>query len=373
MKKYWNKYFSFIVLLFIVPITASFILGYEMDNDRIDVIPTIIIDHDNSEFSRYLIEYIDDNDYFEVVKYGSSNEEIEDALINGEAMMGLVIPKGLFQDMVKGDAPKVLAFYDGTMLPVVSSAKSIMAEIFLTLKSSYLLEVYEGELGVVSNKALEAISPLDVEYKTLFNPVRSYRYFLLPGMLMAVLQVSLSLIGVSLFWQKRKNWLSILRGWFFWSFMGVVAVALCLGIQYFFFNLPFRGSLAFGIILTFIFALCKIVFGYLFGTIVSDELFSYQITSLIVIPTSILGGYTFPLLAMPEIFNPFGNLIPFTHYGEAIRNLCLKEVGFSSLKIDLEIILIFLLVELLALLVINFGLKLWEKLNVKANHEKFNN
>jgi ABC-2 type transport system permease protein len=54
-----------------------------------------------------------------------------------------------------------------------------------------------------------------------------------------------------------------------------------------------------------------------------------------VLPSSILGGYTWPLLAMPAGYQVFGNLLPFTHYAEVLRDLTLKNIGMEYVTGDL--------------------------------------
>ncbi|MEL7658142.1 MAG: ABC transporter permease, partial [Bacillota bacterium] len=57
------------------------------------------------------------------------------------------------------------------------------------------------------------------------------------------------------------------------------------------------------------------------------------------------GGYTWPVLAMPEAFQQFAKIIPFYYYGDAIRNLCLKELEFHHLLPAITAMCIFIAVE----------------------------
>ncbi|MCQ2560195.1 MAG: ABC transporter permease, partial [Clostridia bacterium] len=108
-------------------------------------------------------------------------------------------------------------------------------------------------------------------------------------------------------------------------------------------------------------------FGYLMAKIIPSRMLGVQVASLVVSPTSILGGYTFPLMAMPEIYKPIGNWIPFTHYGKVIRELCLKEIGFSAVKNDFNYILIFWLIELLLFALFSLGAKIYETAKLQTN------
>ncbi len=370
MRKMLIKLKSFIfpvVLLFIAPSIFSLILGFEMGSDRIETIPTVIADYDQTEFSRTLTDYIADNDYYRVVQYLQNDQQVNQALISGEALVAVIVPDGLTEKVKQGKPCKVQVFYDGSMMTVVSSAKTTMSEIFMTVRANYLKGIYEGKLDTPPAKVMDKILPVQIEMKTLFNSTRSYRYFLLPGFLLAILQVSLAVLGCQLAWKKR-NWLQNCIVLSLWSILGTVAIFCCLGLQYQFFALPYRGSLTAGFWITLIFSCSIIWYGYLVAKIVHFRTLGVQVASITVIPTSVLGGYTFPIIAMPEIYQPIGNYIPFAHYGTAIRNLCLKEeIGFSAIKNDFMYILIFWLIELVIFALFSLGVKIYETAKSKID------
>ena len=179
-------------------------------------------------------------------------------------------------------------------------------------------------------------------------------------MLVALVQVGIVIMGVEQSKKSNKNFWQACKAICIWGLLGTGSIFCCLGMQFLFFGLPYRGSLVAGLLSTFLFATCLIGFGYLVGKIIRDTVFATQTACVIVLPTSILGGYTYPLMSMPQSFQSIGNLIPFTHYGNAIRNLCLKEMSFTQLTPDIMILLGFLVAELLIL----FGIFCVEK-----NHE----
>ncbi len=335
-QRYAKLLMTFLIFI-VIPTIAGFAFGYEMGYNKIQLIPTVVADYDNSDFSRTLVEYIDDSEVFTVSAYARTDAEAEEMLARGTAMTAVIIPQGLSADMLSGHAPKIEVLYDGTQMTVASSAKAAMSEILITVKAGYMKNIYEGKLSEVESQAMNQIMPIDATYRTLFNPAKNYRNFLLPGMLAALMQVGFAIMGLVKSMEMRPYFgdsilqdlgTSVLKI-LVWGFLGAVSLILCLSIQYAFFDMPYNGSPAAGLVFTYLFALSTTAFGYVMGQIIPDKVFATQLTCVLVLPTSILGGYTFPLMAMPEPLQALGKIFPLSYYGDGIRRLCLAKIGFS--------------------------------------------
>ena len=334
------------VLMFvIIPMLASLVLGYEMKADVAVTIPTVIMDNDHSGFSRDYTSYIENSPYFNIVKYADDYDEVRDMVYKGKAYVGVIIPENFYQDMRDGKAPKILTIYDGSTLAVIVSSKASMMEILLTVKAGYMKSVFEGKQSVVPGQVMGQVMPLDTTTRTLFNPTKSFRNFLLPGMLAAVVQVAIAITGAERGWENQKRRLTflghigvVLR----WSLVGFLSMFLSLAIQWFLYGMPYRGTISGGILLTFLFSMCITLLGYIMGSFFDERTFCTQISCILVLPTAILGGYTWPVLAMPQSMQLLAKVIPFTYYSNSIRNLCLKPVQMYHLAPDFKAMLVFM-------------------------------
>lgn len=346
-----------LLIFLVIPTAAGLAFGYEMGYNKIQLIPTVVADYDHSEFSRTLVEYIGDSEVFQIAAYAQTDAEAEKMVAQGSAMAAVIIPEGLSANMLAGKAPKVEVLYDGTMMTVASSAKAAMSEILMTVKAGYMKNIYEGKQSEVAFQAMNQVQPIDATYRTLFNPAKNYRNFLLPGMLSALMQVGFAIVGLSGSLERRRQMgRSLVRD--MGSSMlhiaglgtlGAVSLGLCLGIQYQFFAMPFRGSMKAAVLLTWLFAASMTAFGYLVGQVISERVFATQLTCVLVIPTSILGGYTFPLMAMPQPLQELGKIFPLTYYGDGIRRLCLADIGFEYFEPSFRALFAILVGELLLL------------------------
>lgn len=345
-----------ILVFIIIPSVCSLGIGYELKNDVITDIPTVIVNHDNSDFSRTFAGFIEDSQYFQVVEYADNDKDIENAVKNNRAYMGIIIPEGFYADMRAGNAPKILTVYDGATLLALTTSKTAMSEIVLTAKGAYMMNVFHGKLDTVPAQVMNLVTPIDVSYKFLFNSVKGYRSYLLTGMLPAIVQVGMAMQGAGRGYEtqfkKRKSGehLKVLS---LWTAMGAASIILCLGIQYMFFDMPYRSSVMAGLLLTVMYAAAITCFGYIVGMILPEKVLSLQISAVLVLPTSLLGGYTYPIYGMPDIFKIIAKGMPFYYYGRDIRNLSLKQLELSHLSESLSFFAVYIIVEIALILFIS--------------------
>ena len=342
-----------VLILFVVPLCAGAALGYEMSGNRIDSIPTAVIDHDNSEFSRELLNYIGQSDIFNVTYSASTDSEIEQLIFEGKIYVGVIIPEGMYQGMLAGNAPEAMVVYDGAYMIVAAGARAAMSEIIQTVRAGYLLKVYEGKLGISEAEALKMLKPYEPVYRILYNPARDYRNFFLPGLITAIIQVGIVIVGLERAKEEnlcgfKRDAVKILET----GLIGSLSIAVNMAAQFCFFGMPFRGSVLAFAVLTLLFSLCMAAFGYLFGKAIPDKLLSTQIACLFVLPAAILGGYTYPLMAMPDFFHILRMIIPLSYYGEDLRNLTLKELDLTHFTSNMLYYIVFLCVELFFIYVI---------------------
>jgi ABC-2 type transport system permease protein len=257
--------------------------------------------------------------------------------------------------MLEGKAPKILTVYDGSTLAVMVSSKAAMMETLLTVKAGYMKKIFAGKQNVVPGQIMNQVVPIDSTVRTLYNPTKSFRNFILPGLLAAIVQVAMAIAGAERGYENQGKKISFqkhLETIGVWSIVGAFSIFLCLSVQWMFFGMPYRGTILGGMVLTLLFSFSITLMGYLLGSFFGERAFCTQISCILVLPTAILGGYTWPVLAMPVWIQWLVKAIPFTYYGEALRNLTLKPLAFRHLLPDMGFMIGFILFEVGALLTI---------------------
>lgn len=339
---FWQKNKLKILLLLIVPTLTGLLLGIEMNNNVIDKVPTVIIDQDQSAFSQRLTDYIKEHDCFAVLAVSDDPACAEQMLYNNQALLAVYFPQGLYADLREGHTPRVLVSYDASRLHMLAFCKSELTRLLLTTQAGYLREVFEGKLNMPQSLATEHLLPLDVSYNPCYNTSRNMRNYLLPGVMIALLQVAIAFIGTEAgrisrqtgaFSQGRAC--RVIGGGSLW---GLASLILCIGLQVLLFNLPFKGSIAGFLLLSLIFCAVHVSFGYLVGCLIDNKTFAVQITGVCILPSSLLAGYTFPILAMPAPVAALAQIFPYAYYGSAVRDLAMKPLPFAALSKNLLIL-----------------------------------
>lgn len=329
----YPKAMMVLLVYIIIPVAVGAALGYEMHDDSPATVATVVVDHDRSGFSSDFVDYVDATDTFDVQYYADSDAEAERLIQEGKVFAGLIIPDDFYRDMRSGKAPDILMIYDASSLTVMSVSKMSLTEIMMTMKGAYMKNIFAGKLNVLPSQIMNEVQPVSVTYRNLFNPTKSFRYYLLPGILCAVIQVGISMMGAERGFEVRGEAFSaadILRV-ILWALVGGLSVMLCLGVQFVCFGLPYRGTLIGGVLLIMAYSLTITTLGYIIGTIMADRMMSVQISAVMVLPTSILGGYTYPVTAMPDFFQKLSVWLPYTYLGNDVRSLCLKEMKIEHI------------------------------------------
>ncbi|MCY6372810.1 ABC transporter permease [Clostridium ganghwense] len=369
-----KKTLMLFLMMFVIPISSSFLFGYNMQAKQIQNIPTVIVDKDGSSFSRMITEEIRSNEIFDIVSYSQQDSDIQNLIEQNKARVGMIIPSSFSKDLKEGKGPKVLVFYDGSQMSMTSAAKARMTEILLTIKTGFLKKVMEGKLNILPKESIKTVTPMYFSYRLLNNPTRNYVSFLIPGMLIAIIQVGLVMIGVERVREKEKYFTLYFLKSLIWGILGAVSIVLTIWIQCHYFGVPYRGTVEGGLKLTLLYSLGMISFGMLVKLIIPNKLLATQVAAILVLPSSILGGYTFPLMSMPKVFQQIGECIPYVHYAEPLRDLCMKPIDISYIATDMNWLAKFVVWIWIASAVVFFTKKivkiLWNKLSEKKQQEQ---
>jgi len=220
-----------ILLLLLLPAIISFYFGFEYMNEPYKNIPTVIVNHDNSKTALDLVSIIENNEAFDVIKYGTQDADIETAIENGTAMAGILIPADFSSNLMDGKQATIMVFNDGALSPGASSVRSSIAETLGTIKSGYLIKIAEQKLGLSQQAAINMVAPTGYTVRTLGNPQRKFTYFLFPGILLTIVQIGVLSFGASI--GERRSYLNMLTKTFAGALAGVASAFACMWIQFF--------------------------------------------------------------------------------------------------------------------------------------------
>lgn len=321
-----------IIILFVVSIGLEVCLGSEFSKLPIANVPTVVVNHDTSETTQNLVDMISQNDTFNVIKYSENNNDIKELIDKGEAMVGILIPDDFSENILNGHEAKIMTFYDGALSSVASTSKGKIAEVLNTIKSGYLMKIAEGKLKMTPQMAKSFVAPLGYSYRLLGNPANNMAIFMLQGLVLTGVQVGIAAVGA--FICENKSILKLIMKGILVGIIGTICSFICVAISVKQFHMPYKGSIITGLVLSLLCNIGNAFIGIFFGMSVKRDDKEGPISSCSLISlTMLLAGYTFPVMAMPEIFSKIEKWLPNSHYIIPLREISLlgnQAYGISS-------------------------------------------
>jgi ABC-2 type transport system permease protein len=124
----------------------------------------------------------------------------------------------------------------------------------------------------------------------------------------------------------------------FIAFFDVLEV---LAIGVFWFDVPIRGSLGLLLALSVLFLLTSLGIGISISSVASTQQEAMLLTFLTLFPSIFLGGFFFPIEAMPGWLQALTYVVPLRYMLAIIRGIILKGVGLEILYQQVIALLIF--------------------------------
>ena len=330
------------VILFVIPILVNVLLGVELAQNQIKNIPMAICDMDNSSMSRMIVDYFAQNETFNVKYYLEDSYSMENLFNTNKIRVGMIIPKDFSKDVLALRSPTVLMIYDGSSMTMTSAAKTRASEILLTLKTGILLEQIKARLDLPDDVARKIALSINFSNRTLYNPTRGYKNFLNIGLVAALIQSGIGILAStslrrSEIPQSALERLGHLLGKIvFYGAFGAASLVLNLVIQNRCFAIPFRGPLQDAVLLCTVFSVAVASLGVMLSAWIKNELLATVVAAVVFVPDTVLAGYTWPVMAMPEVYQRLVYYLPFYHFADNLRDLMLKGLSQSYMYSDFQ-------------------------------------
>jgi ABC-2 type transport system permease protein len=183
-------------LLFLAPLIYGVYYPQPYLNQILRKLPIAVIDNDQSDLSRQIVETLDASGALSVVVRTRTLAEARTAINRGEAFAAVEIPPGTERDVLKGITAHIPIYADATYLFVFRSTASGIATAIGALTSDLISRGARSDGSLVKAK-LASVSPADVLLQPIFNPVGGYASYVVPAAFVLILQQTL-LIGAAM-------------------------------------------------------------------------------------------------------------------------------------------------------------------------------
>jgi len=292
---------------------------------------------------------LDANQTISVNNTISNLEEGKNNLIDEKAKAILYFPKEFEENLKKGKQAEIKVYLNSTRFLVSNDINKAVNEVIGYVNAGITLKYYETK-GNSFEQAKELAIPINMDIRPLFNFTESYGDFLIPSVLILILQQTL-IIGLSqsIAKESEKNTFGSLcklgmwkpfnvifgKGLFYLLLYGSISVFFFI-VSFSVFNLPNYGNILPLLIITVLLLISVIYFSFFIASFFHRKIVSLQFLTLTSYPIFLISGYSWPYNSLPIFLKVLTNLIPSTPYFAAFTRI--TQMGANVTDVLPEII-----------------------------------
>lgn len=311
------------ILVLIAPLFYSIFYASIYLNKTESDIPVAVVDECASTLSR---KYISDLNAHQLIEVAATPSDISEAelLLKSEKVQGVIVIPSDFEAQLKAGRHSTVKVVLNTQRFLHSNdINKAVNEIGFEYATESRRKIFALK-GVQPALSAEMTEPVNPELRFLFNPVITYGDFLIPGILMLVLQQTLILgLGMSMAKERQDGhiarWFENARHSTSAALTGKTAVYFVIFTTYAFFfitfhfsffSIPSAAPVLQTLVMTALFIFANLSFGVLVGSFFRDKLGVLHVIAFTSYPIFFLTGYAWPEVAFPEALKLLGDLFP---------------------------------------------------------------
>ena len=317
--------------------------------------PIQIVDFDRTSASRGVVNRLAANGHFQIVDTTPSLARVEERLLDGSITMAVVIPRDFEQSLVKTGLASVQLSVNGEK----GSAAGIVQAYATRVLKQYAAGVTRPAQPGGPDRLGAAPPRIDVRMRSRYNPTLNYKYYMVPGILVALMTIIGSLLSAQNIAREKElgtleqlNVTPITRGQFiiakllpFWV-LGLIELSLGLLIGTLVFGIPVRGSLPLLYAVAAVYLAVAVGIGLWISALVDTQQQAMFVTFFIVNIYLLMSGLFTPIDSMSPWVQTVSLLNPVRHFVTISRSLLVKGAGVQEIVQPLAILASFAVVTL---------------------------
>ena len=320
------------VSLLSVTIGYVVVFGYAINPDPRHI-PTIVVDHDKSEFSRLYKAALQQSVYLEIDQRQLTSDQASEMLRKAQTSVVIEIPPDFSRKLMTGLPAQILVEADATDPVSLNGAITSTGEV-ARQTAAHLFHRDGIEARVKGDPQLE------VRVQRRFNPQGEQTFFIIPGLVGMILNVSLLVMtAMSITKEKEQGsmefllvtptepWEMIIGKIIPTFLVGVGQVAIILCIAFLLFKMPLTGDPLALIALLLAYGLTTLAVGILISSAALSQMQAMQLSFFYFLPSILLSGFMFPYSGMPKWAQIISQGLPLTYFVRGSRGVFLK--GFT--------------------------------------------
>jgi ABC-2 type transport system permease protein len=323
-------------------------------------VPIAVVQQDKSALSQRMIRWLDQHQKVKVTQTLSDITQAETLLKQGDIAAYVVFEKDFSQRLKRNEEARVVLFCDATNMVVANTINAATQGVVQTFSAGLSMNKAR-RLGAFKEQAQALAAPIRAEIRPLGNPSFSYADFMLPGMLLTVLQ-QVILLALALSWAgereaqtwselkslSQRSWVLLLGKNLPHLFIHFVWLLIFFSVVLPLSSVSSEARIGSLMLFALIFVLVMVSWGTWVSLVIGDRLGATQALMFLSVPSFILSGYTWPSASLPLLLQGISQVLPLTHCAVMFRKIHGMGLEISAFPQELAILTLFIVLHLLA-------------------------
>lgn len=316
-----------VVLLFlIVPLAYPVLYAFLYNNEAVHEVKVIVVDESNSALSREFTRKVDGAADVNVVAHVADMEEAREAVRRKEAYGIIYIPASFSIDLNTAQQTAVLVYSDMSSMLFYKAMLLTCMEVSLEMGADIRVNDMGHGTRAQDASTMEAV---DYEWVSFYNVSNGFASFLVPAILILVIQQTLllgigTIVGthndkkrftIASHMSEGKNIhplkLTIGKG-FCYSTLYIITSAWVLRVVPYLFNLPQIGDPLTIAVFLFPYILAATFFAMTLSYFCSQREFVMLLVVFTSVPFLFMSGISWPWVSIPPVLKAIAYLLPST-------------------------------------------------------------
>ena len=313
-----------LVFFLIVPLLYPLLYAYLYGREVVREVPVVVVDECRSATSREFLRKTDATPDLKIISYCSDMEEARNLMHRHKAYGLIHIPSEFERTLADGRQATVNLYCDMSGLLYYKALLSGCTMVSLDMNRNIQMERLSG----LSDWEKEVQTmPIENEYVTMFNPANGFQAFLIPAVLILVLQQTLVLgicmlagtererrhKGELILGESYSNPITVLggKGLAYLLVYGFTATYVLCFVPWLF-NMPQLWQLPTLVAFVLPFLVASIFFGITLSFFVKDRESCFLLFVFVSVPLIFMSGISWPTSNMPDFWRNLAMLFPST-------------------------------------------------------------
>ena len=324
-----------------LPLIQLLLFGYAINTD-VRNLSAAYADEADTHLSRQFVADIAASQVIDMKQRVASAQQLKAMLDAGTISIGIYIPDDFDRRIVERDRAAVQLMVDGTDPIILGVAQQLTA---LPIR-------FDTQTFLVPQISL-------MEVRNFYNPERRSAVNIVPGLVGVILTMTMVLFtAVAIVRERERGNLELLINTpvkttelmlgkiLPYILIGLIQLVLILGMGWYFFQVPLRGSYLDVLAAASLFIATNLSLGLLISTVAQTQFQAMQMTFFILLPSILLSGFMFPFDGMPTLAQNIAEVLPLTHFNRLIRGIVLRGADIMTLWTELVALTAIMLVTL---------------------------